>query len=64
LCYYAALIRLQKIFLLWAAALAKSGAFRSKIDRSSYFVKTAVLKQALSNQPPERRGEYFIYVSP
>jgi hypothetical protein len=29
----------KKFFLLWAAALGKSGAFRSKIDRSSYFVK-------------------------
>jgi hypothetical protein len=63
LCYYAALILLQKFFLLLAAAHGYAGAFRSKIGGSSYFVKRQ-FEQALSNQPPERLGEYFIYVSP
>jgi E3 ubiquitin-protein ligase DOA10 len=63
LCYYAALILLQKFFLLLAAAHGYSGAFRSKIGGSSYVVKWQ-FEQALSNQPPERLGEYFIYVSP
>jgi hypothetical protein len=39
LCYYAALILLPEFFLLLAAAPCNSGAFRSKLNVSSYFVK-------------------------